>query len=122
MSVTWESPSRHSSPAHSCGAWPRTSRACTPASPVGAFTKDACHGLDALELLARGRHIADALGARLPPSYPDAIEVLLRSLGPEHATDASIGVGMAPFFYLPYTLFVAERGLEHFESLHGGTV
>jgi hypothetical protein len=24
-----------------------------------------------------------------------------------------IGVGMAPFFYLPHTLFVAERGLEH---------
>ena len=22
---------------------------------------------------------------------------------------------MAPFFYLPYTLFVAERGLEHFD-------
>ena len=67
-----------------------------PSFPVRAFTKDACHGLDALELLARGRHIADALGARLPPSYPDAIEVLLRSLGPEHATDELIGVGMAP--------------------------
>jgi 3-methyladenine DNA glycosylase AlkC len=86
-----------------------------PSFPVRAFTKDACHGLDALELLARGRHIADALGAHLPPSYPDAIEVLLRSLGPEHATDELIGVGMAPFFYLPHTLLVAERGLEHFD-------
>ena len=27
----------------------------------------------------------------------------------------TIGVGMAPFFYLPHTLFVAERGLEHFD-------
>jgi 3-methyladenine DNA glycosylase AlkC len=83
--------------------------------PVRAFTNDACRGLDALELLGRGRHIADALSTHLPPSYPDAIEILLRSLGPEHATDELIGAGMAPFFYLPHTLFVAERGLDHFE-------
>jgi 3-methyladenine DNA glycosylase AlkC len=86
-----------------------------PGFPVRAFTKDACRGLDALELLERGRHIAAALGSHLPPSYPGAIEVLLRSLGPEHATDELIGVGMAPFFYLPHTLFVATRGLEHFD-------
>jgi 3-methyladenine DNA glycosylase AlkC len=86
-----------------------------PRFPVRAFTNDACRGLDALELLERGRHIADALGAHLPPSYPDAIGILLQSLGPEHATDELIGVGMAPFFYLPHTLFVAERGLEHFD-------
>lgn len=41
-------------------------------------------------------------------------DVLLRSLGPEHATDELMGAGMAPFFYLPHVLFVAERGLEHF--------
>jgi 3-methyladenine DNA glycosylase AlkC len=86
-----------------------------PGFPVRSFTKEACRGLDALELLDRGRHIADALSAHLPPSYPDAIGTLLRSLGPEHATDESIGIGMAPFFYLPHTLFVAKRGLDHFE-------
>jgi 3-methyladenine DNA glycosylase AlkC len=86
-----------------------------PGFPVRAFTNDAGRGLDALELLERGRHIADALSAHLPPSYPDAIEILLRSLGPEHATDELIGVGMAPFFYLPHTVFVATRGLEHFD-------
>jgi 3-methyladenine DNA glycosylase AlkC len=86
-----------------------------PAFPVRDFTNDACRGLDALELLDRGRHMAIALGAHLPSSYPDAIEILLQSLGPEHATDELIGVGMAPFFYLPHTLFVAERGLEHFD-------
>ena len=83
--------------------------------PVRAFTNDACRGLDALELLDRGRHIADALGKHLPPSYPEAIELLLQSLGPEHETEELIGVGMAPFFYLPHTLFVVARGLEHFD-------
>jgi 3-methyladenine DNA glycosylase AlkC len=86
-----------------------------PSFPVRAFTNDACRGLDALELLARARHIAGALGRHLPPAYPDALEILLASLGPEHATDELIGVGMAPFFYMPHTIFIAERGLDHFD-------
>ena len=86
-----------------------------PGFPVRAFTRDACRGLDALELLDRGRHIAGALGRHLPPAYPDAVEILLQSLGPEHAGDELIGAGMAPFFYLPHTVFVAERGLDHFD-------
>jgi 3-methyladenine DNA glycosylase AlkC len=85
------------------------------AFPAEAFTNDACRGLDELELLDRGRHIAKALAAHLPASYPKAIAILLRSLGPEHATDELLGVGMAPFFYLPHTLFIAERGLAHFD-------
>lgn len=83
--------------------------------PSRAFIKDATWGLDRLELLDRGKHIAVALREHLPSAYPDAIDVLLRSLGPEHATDELIGVGMAPFFYLPHVLFVAEYGLDHFE-------
>jgi 3-methyladenine DNA glycosylase AlkC len=86
-----------------------------PAFPEKRFVARACSGLDALELLDRGRHIAEALGACLPADYPDAVGVLLRSLGPEHATDELIGVGMAPFFYLPHTLYVAEHGLDHFD-------
>ena len=83
--------------------------------PASRFVKDACAGLDDLELLARGRHIARALEKHLPPSYSDAVTVLLRSLGPEHASDELLGAGMAPFFYLPHTIFVAERGLDEFE-------
>lgn len=86
-----------------------------PAFPVRAFVKQASAGLEALELLDRGRHIAAALAAHLPPAYPQAVAVLLRSLGPEHATDELVGVGMAPFHYLPHVLFVAERGLDHFD-------
>ena len=80
-----------------------------------AFAKAATRGLEDLELLDRGRHIARALARFLPGSYPDAIDVLIKSLGPEHATDELVGAGMAPFFYLPHTIFVAERGLDHFD-------
>ena len=86
-----------------------------PAFPARAFVKQATTGLDALELLDRGRHIMRALRSHLPPAYPDAVGVLLRSLGPEHASDELIGAGMAPFFYLPHTLLVAEHGLDHFD-------
>src|ERR687897_2206129 len=89
-------------------------RAHTP-FPAREFVRQACTRLDELELMDRGKHITRALAAHLPQSYPDAIEVLLRSLGPEHATDELVGVGMAPFYYLPHVLFVAERGLDHFD-------
>ncbi len=87
-----------------------------PAFAKREFVRQACTGLDALELLDRGKHISRALEAHLPASYPAAIDVLVRSLGPEHASDELVGAGMAPFFYLPHVLFVAERGLDHFDE------
>ncbi|MCK6438854.1 MAG: DNA alkylation repair protein [Planctomycetes bacterium] len=86
-----------------------------PSFPARAFVRQASKGLDQLELLDRGKHISQALAAHLPQDYPKAVDILLRSLGPEHASDELIGVGMAPFFYLPHIIFVAERGLEHFD-------
>src|SRR5688572_1631006 len=86
-----------------------------PAFDSRGFIKAATAGLDDLELLDRGRHIAKALKQYLPDEYPAAVDVLLRSLGAEHAGDELVGVGMAPFFYLPHTIFVAEHGLDHFE-------
>lgn len=85
------------------------------AFPTRAFVAHATRGLDALELLDRGRHIAAALERHLPSRYPEAIEVLLASLGAEHAGDELLGVGMAPFYYMPHTVFVATRGLAHFD-------
>jgi 3-methyladenine DNA glycosylase AlkC len=86
-----------------------------PEFPARPFVRQASAGLEELELLDRGKHIARALAMHLPASYPEAIEILLRSLGPEHVSDELVGAGMAPFFYLPHTLFVAERGLDHFD-------
>ena len=86
-----------------------------PSFPSRSFIREASAGLDQLELLDRGKHISRALSAHLPKAYPEAVELLLRSLGPEHDTDELVGVGMAPFYYLPHVLFVAERGLDHFD-------
>lgn len=86
-----------------------------PSFPSRRFIRQAEAGLDELELVDRGRHIMRALAAHLPADYPSALDILLRSLGPEHATDELVGAGMAPFFYLPHVLFVAERGLDHFD-------
>ncbi len=83
--------------------------------PTRAFVREATAGLDGLELLDRARHIAAALGRHLPERYEDAISVLLSSLGPEHARDELTGAGMAPFFYMPHLMFVAERGLDDFD-------
>jgi 3-methyladenine DNA glycosylase AlkC len=86
-----------------------------PSFPSSAFVRDATAGLERLELLARGKHIARALASHLPEDYPSAIDVLLRSLGQRYDSLAPAPAGMAPFYYLPHTLFVAERGLGHFE-------
>lgn len=86
-----------------------------PAFPERAFVRDATRGLDELELLDRARHIMRAMHRHLPPVYPTAIAIVLRSLGAEHSSDELEGAGMAPFFYLPHTMFVAEHGLEHFD-------
>lgn len=74
------------------------------------FVADALNGLDELEILDRGRHIAKALHAHLPPNYEDAIDILLRSLTPPLARTSGNGLGV--FFYLPHTRFVATHGLD----------
>jgi 3-methyladenine DNA glycosylase AlkC len=88
--------------------------AVRPAFPSRGFVRDARAGLDRLELLDRGRHIAAALRRHLPQPPADAIDVLVRSLGPP--LPETEGNGMAPFFYLPHVLFVAEHGHSCFEA------
>ncbi|MBP9114094.1 MAG: DNA alkylation repair protein, partial [Polyangiaceae bacterium] len=78
-----------------------------------AFVKDATKGLARLELMARGAHIAAALRKHLPPGYPEAVDILLRSIG---TAKAPIESSMAPFFYLPHTMLIATHGLDDFET------
>ena len=84
-----------------------------PRFDVRAFVRDCLKGYDALNLVARGWRIADTLHAHLPTDYDEAVEVLVRSLGPR--LESSAGNGMAPFLYMPHAQFVARYGLDRFE-------
>jgi 3-methyladenine DNA glycosylase AlkC len=77
------------------------------------FVADALLGLEALELTARGAHLADVMRRHLPDEYKAALRVLVASFGPE--LEGSESFGMAPFRYLPHACFVAKFGLDDFE-------
>lgn len=85
-----------------------------PAFEPAKFLRDVLRGYDALALMPRGKHMAQALQRHLPPEYPKAIAILLASLDQPHGRPA--GLSMASFLYLPHTLFVAQFGLDHFED------
>lgn len=85
-----------------------------PAFDAKAFVRSALDGYAQLGLMPRGRKIAQTLRRYLPDDYTMAVEILLTSLDQRVARTA--GQGMAPFLFLPHLLFVADYGLEHFES------
>lgn len=78
------------------------------------FVRRALRGYDDLELMPRGRAIADAMAEFLPAEFKRASAILIASLGPK--LEGTEGHGMAPFFYLPHVYFVANRGLDHFDD------
>lgn len=79
------------------------------------FLADALDGYEELELMDRGRFIARALARHLPPNYPEALEILMRSIDERRPGDQVEG-GMAAFFFLPHTCFIAQSGIEHFDE------
>lgn len=93
------------------GAWPGFNRR--------AFVASVTPGYAALGLMARGQRIAEALRQHLPPAYPDAVAILVASMGPPVAVDAAgepTREGQpsgSAFLYLPYSLYIAAHGLNH---------
>lgn len=85
-----------------------------PVFPTRAFVAQALRGYEDLELMPRARHVARAMADHLPPDYPTALDVVLRSLGPP--IEAGTGNGMAPFLYLPHVFWVADAGLDHLDD------
>jgi 3-methyladenine DNA glycosylase AlkC len=74
------------------------------------FRQDALNELEALSLMQRGQHLAKTLHQYLPEKYAIAIDILLASLtAPLPQTENN---GLAVFFYLPHTCFVATYGLD----------
>jgi 3-methyladenine DNA glycosylase AlkC len=77
--------------------------------PVRAFTRNACTGLSALELKARGRHIADALQDALPPEPSHAFRILVAMM--DEALQSTDGNGPHVFRYWPVSEFIERNGL-----------
>jgi 3-methyladenine DNA glycosylase AlkC len=89
-----------------------------PDFPADAFVQQVLVGYGELELMDRGRHIARTLGTYLPEAYPQALDLLLRSVA-DGAPAAEGDGGMASFLYLPHLCFVAEFGLDDFDRSMG---
>jgi 3-methyladenine DNA glycosylase AlkC len=84
-----------------------------PAFDSPGFVSEVLNGFDTLALMARGKHIAQALRRFLPDDYPEALAILMASIEQPHGRDPSLTLGS--FLYLPHTMFVADYGLGHFE-------
>jgi len=85
-----------------------------PTFATRAFVEQALRGYEDLSLLPRARHVARTLGDHLPERYADAVDLVLRALGPP--VDSAMGQGMAPFVHLPFVYWVADRGLDHLDD------
>lgn len=84
-----------------------------PAFPKAAFLRDALSGYEALELMPRGRHIAQALRTHLPQDVPAALDILLASLD---APRGDAGGSLASFLFMPHTVYVSAYALDHFDA------
>ncbi|MGJ8678935.1 DNA alkylation repair protein [Paraglaciecola sp.] len=69
---------------------------------------------DSLELMDRGRKISAALKVFLPDNYQQAVKILLDSA--EQTVEFDEGNSIASFLFMPHVNFVAENGLDDFDT------
>jgi 3-methyladenine DNA glycosylase AlkC len=72
------------------------------------FCECALIGLEPLELMQRGLHIAKSLHQFLPNNYSEAVAIIVASLTPSQTEEEKLG--LAEFFYLPHSFFISEYG------------
>lgn len=89
-----------------------------PAFDAGRFVRQACAGLEALEMKARAMQIADALEAALPVEFEHAAAAIEAALAPapDHERLGELvlsDAGLAGWILWPVGEFVARRGLSH---------
>ncbi|MBL8163475.1 MAG: DNA alkylation repair protein, partial [Anaerolineae bacterium] len=78
-----------------------------------AFIGDVTPRLEPLELKARIRAMSEGLRRYLPADYPQAVSILLATLGPELTLEE--GMFNEGWFVLPIAQFVEDYGLDHFD-------
>ncbi|MCG8455689.1 MAG: hypothetical protein MI919_05360, partial [Holophagales bacterium] len=82
-----------------------------PAFDTEAFSRQALEGLAELELKARIDQIARTLREHLPSSYPEALEIVVATLG--RPLEVEEGFGDSVFYYWIHAHFVQVFGLDH---------
>ena len=88
-------------------------RAVYPSFAADDFVRAIAAEVEPLELKARVSLIASMLRRYLPSEYPQAVDVLLQTLGPE--LSETEGVFNDDWYVLPIAQFVEDYGLDHFE-------
>lgn len=88
--------------------------AAQPGFPRAAFVRAATAGLEALELKARARKVADALEQALPAEPRKAFAVLIKMMGPP--LTATEGYGNTVFTYFPVSEFLERHGPRDVEA------
>ncbi|MCB9319977.1 MAG: DNA alkylation repair protein [Lewinellaceae bacterium] len=81
--------------------------------PVKDFVDQIAKTLPDLELKERAGLIASHLYQCLPPAYPKALDILVRSL--QQADMEGSKSGMSGFYFMPHSLYVAGYGMDHFD-------
>ena len=81
---------------------------------VRSFRRTATAGLADLELLPRAKHIAAALHRHLPSDVPTALDIIVRAL--PKPPEVEENQEFSSFIYMPFTIYVAEHGLPHFDK------
>ncbi len=87
-----------------------------PSFSVKDFCEDSLNGLENLELMQRGQHIAKNLRNYLPQKYSNAVEVIVDSLTPARLQADQFG--LSEFLYLPYSFYLSEYGRD--KNFNGG--
>lgn len=82
-----------------------------PAFNVKAFERAVLPKLVPLELKARVDLVARAWAERLPPEYPEALAVMLATMGPPLTQDTQVAQGL--FYHWIHAHFVQCFGLQH---------
>lgn len=81
---------------------------------VRRIVADASRELHTLELLPRAKHIASALRTHLSQDVPHALDVIVRCL--PTPPDVEENHEFSSFLYMPFNIYVAENGLQHFDD------
>lgn len=82
-----------------------------PAFDTRGYVREVARALPALELKPRIRLLSDTLVRYLPSAYPDALALLLATLGPPLGEGE--GAGANAFYYWVHASFVEHHGLSH---------